>query len=262
MTSVKAGQTLSRRIAIVDDSPEIIDLLRELLEAAGHEVVAFSGDGHLLSELVSAAPDAVILDLLFRGPTSQLSGWEAMRLIRSHEALRAVPILVCSADLVALRERRAEIEQDPLVSAVEKPFTLAELEDAVQGLIGADRLPHWDDERELVLVADHDGQLVHASSAMLHLLDMDPAELRRSRVADIVAEGPAWTEREWQRYLAERTWAGAVSLRIRSGEVLPATARADIVRGPSATWHISRLRRGAPEEAVGTAALEHSGSGA
>ena len=88
------------RIAIVDDSPEVIDLLREVLEDAGYEVVSFSGEGSLLSDLASAAPDAIILDLLFRGPSSQLTGWEHLRLMRTHEALRRVPILICSGDAI------------------------------------------------------------------------------------------------------------------------------------------------------------------
>lgn len=230
------------RIAIVDDSPEVIDLLREVLEDAGYEVVAFSGEGSLVSDLASADPHAIILDLLFPGPGSQLSGWEYLRLIRTHEALRRVPILVCSADIIGLRDRSDEIERDPLLSAVRKPFSLTELEEAVFGMLGAQLVPEWDEERDLVLVADRDARLVHASAAMLAVLGLDLGALQACRVADIVAEGPAWTKREWQRYLAARTWEGPVVLRKHSGDVIAAIARAEIIDGPSSTWHISRVQ--------------------
>ena len=231
------------RIAIVDDSPEVVDLLREVLEEAGYDVLTFSGEGDsLLSDVATASPNAVILDLLFRGPSSQLSGWEYFRLMRAHEALRHVPILVCSGDVAALRERREEIDRDPLLVAIEKPFTLDMLEDAVSRLVSVRAVPEWDDEHDLVLVADQEARLVHASAAMLAVLGLAPADLGACRVADIVAEGPNWTEREWQRYLSERVWEGPVALRTRFGEVLRATARADIIHGPSATWHVSRIQ--------------------
>lgn len=230
------------RIAIVDDSPEMVDLLRDVLEDAGYEVVSFTGAESVVSALAAAAPDVVILDLLFRGPNSQLRGWDHMRLIRTHEALRRLPILVCSADVLGLRERGEEIARDPLLSSVTKPFTLLELEDAVLRMIGAQRVPEWDEERDLILVADGDARLVHASAAMLAMLELDLEALKACRVEDIVAEGPIWTEREWQRYLAERTWEGPVELRTRSGAVMPASARAEIINGPSSTWHISRIQ--------------------
>lgn len=231
------------RIAIVDDSQAVVDLLSEVLEEVGYDVVAFSGEGRsLVSDLAAATPHAVILDLMFPGYGSQLSGWDYLRLMRSHEVLRTVPILVCSADVTQMRERREEIERDPLLLAVEKPFSLDLLEDAVARLISARAVPEWDDERDLVLVADHDARLVHASAAMLAVLGLERADLETRRVADIVAEGPAWTEREWARYVAEGAWEGPVALRTRSGDVLPAIARANIIQGPSSTWHISRMQ--------------------
>ena len=230
------------RIAIVDDSAEVVDLLRDVLEGNGYEVVPFSGEGsNLVSDLAKARPDAVVLDLLFRGEESQLSGWDYLRLMRSHEALHRVPILVCSADVPALRERRHEMERDPRLVALEKPFSLDQLEQAVSRLIGIRALPEWDDERDLVLVADQDARLVHASAAMLAMLALNADALKACHVADIVAEGPAWTEAEWGRYLSQGRWEGPVALRTRSGQVIPASARADIINGPSSTWHVSRI---------------------
>ena len=228
------------RIAIVDDTAEVIDLLRDVLEDAGYEVVAFSGEGSSLADLATADPDAVILDL-FRGDGSQLSGWDYLSMMRSHRTLKRLPTLVCSADVAELRRRREEIDRDPRLLLLEKPFSLDQLTDAVSRLIGIGSMPEWDDERDLVLVADQDARLVHASAAILAMLALDARDLEGYHVADVVAEGPAWTEREWERYLLEGTWEGPVALRTRSGQVLPASARADIVKGPASTWHISRI---------------------
>src|SRR5690606_28743891 len=128
-------------------------------------------------------------------------GWELFAMARRHRDLRHVPILVCSADVRALRTRRDEFNQDPRTRALEKPFSIEALERSVADLVIAQSLPAWDDEADLVLVADRDARLVHASMAMLSLLGTSREELRRLEVADIVAQGREWTAREWNRYL-------------------------------------------------------------
>ena len=232
---------MSKRIAVVDDTPEVAELLRDVLTAAGYDVTTLSGEGDILSDLASARPDLIVLDLLFPGPSSQLDGWEYLQLIRRHRSLQAVPVLVCSADIVGLRRRQDELAADPLLVAVAKPFSLLELEEAVLRLLGADRIPAWDDERDLVLVADGDARLVHASVAMLGVLGLAAEELRGRRVADIVAQTAEWTDREWRSYLAAKTWTGDVTLCTARGARVPAKARADVIEADSSTWHISRI---------------------
>ncbi len=230
------------RIAVIDDSQEIRDLVTDLLSAGGYDVIAFSGDdASILADLAAAGPDLIILDLLLGDPTSGLSGWDILQMARRHRALRHVPVLVCSADARAMRARRAELDRDPRTSALEKPFSLDALERSVADLVTAQSLPSWNDEVDLVVVADRGASLVHASTAMLSRLGMSLAELRRLGVADLVAYSREWTEREWARYLDERRWEGQVTLLTRDGQRLAARARADIVNGDSAAWHVSRL---------------------
>lgn len=230
------------RVAVIDDSEEIRDLLRDLLSADGYEVSAFSGgEASLLSDLVATGPALIVLDLLLGDGTSGPSGWELFALARRHRDLRRVPILVCSADVRAMRARRSEFERDPRTRALEKPFSIDALERSVADLVTAQSLPAWDDAADLVLVADRDARLVHASMAMLSLLGASREELRGLEVADIVAYGREWTAREWNRYLDERRWEGEVTLLTTDGRRLPARGRADIVEGDSAVWHVSRL---------------------
>jgi CheY-like chemotaxis protein len=240
VTRMDTASRMSRRIAIVDDSPELVELLRGILEDDGFDVVTYSGEGDLVTALAHAAPDAIILDLLFPGDSSALQGWDYLRLIRSHKDLHALPVLVCSGDVTGLRTRQGEIAGDPLLESLEKPFSLEGLESALERLIRARPIPAWDDA-DLVLVANRDGQLVHATPAMLATLGLDDATLRDKRVADIVAEPKSWTEREWRRYLDERHWSGPVNLLTTAGEVLAATANAEVLEGQAGTWHVSRI---------------------
>ncbi len=81
------------RILVVEDSPDIRALVRMLLEAGGHQVTT-ANDGR---EGVEAArreqPDIVLMDLSL----PVLSGWEAVREIKSHPATARIPVLAVTA---------------------------------------------------------------------------------------------------------------------------------------------------------------------
>ena len=233
------------RIAIVDDDQDIRDLLVDLLGGDGYDVISFAGDeAQVVAELASERPDLVILDLLLGGPSSPTSGWDLFHQLRRHVELRTVPILVCSADVRALRERQDEFARDPKVSALEKPFSVNALEQSVADLVVGRALPRWDDETEFVLVADHASNLVHATSAALEQLRLSLADVRHMQVADIVAYEREWTEREWNRYLTEQAWEGPVSLVTRDGRRLEAHSRAEVVQGGSSSWHVAYITLG------------------
>lgn len=238
------------RIAIVDDDQEIRDLLVDLLGGDGYDVTSLAGDeAHVVAELAAARPDVVILDLLLGAPSSPTSGWDLLHQLRRHAELHKVPILVCSADVRALRERQHEFARDPQVSALEKPFSVEALEQSVADLVVAHALPRWDDKAEFILVADDASNFVHATGAALEQLGLSLAELRQMQVADIVAYEREWTEREWNRYLAARAWEGPVSLLTRDGRTLDAHSRAEVVNGGSTSWHVAHIILGESVEA-------------
>jgi CheY-like chemotaxis protein len=230
-----------QRVAVIDDSADVRDLLVDALGDNGYEVVAFDGDGPVVADLADSRPDLVVLDLLLPGSEPETSGWDLLRGIREHPSLRAVPILICSGDIRALRTRARDVEADPLTHQLEKPFSIAALEAAVAKMIDARSLPSWDDERDLVLIADGRARLVDASRAALELLGLSLERVRRLGVADIVAHPRPWTEREWNSYLEQGRWQGPVLLRRQDGAEVPALAQAEIIRASAATWHISRL---------------------
>jgi len=81
------------KILVVDDEPDIISLLKLVLEAEGYEVVpALSGDMALqLAEI--EAPDLVMLDLMMPGK----SGLETCRCLKSRPRTKNSPVIIFSA---------------------------------------------------------------------------------------------------------------------------------------------------------------------
>lgn len=78
---------------VVDDDPDILDLVTALLEGDGHKVTATSESEAALDRIVVARPDCVLIDLMMPG----IDGIELCRLITSHEELREVKVIVVSA---------------------------------------------------------------------------------------------------------------------------------------------------------------------
>ncbi len=238
------------RITLVDDHPGVRELLTELLSDGGNRVTTLTGERTTVDDIVATRPDLLILDLNFPGGPDQASGWDYLKLLRSHRDFGSIPVLICSGDLIALRDRQQELERDRRLAVMAKPFGVDQIEQLIGDLLDTRRVPVWDDERELVLVADASAALVDASNAALRTLGMSLEELRSHSVADIVARGSDWADAEWQRYLDARLWVGPVTLRRADGETLEANATAEIWSGGDAEWHISRLRLTGSAESV------------
>jgi DNA-binding response OmpR family regulator len=121
------------RISVVNDSPDFLELMSAILdEDAGYEVSLFDGEQTDVAALVASRPDLVIVDLLLGGA----SGWEIVTLARADARLASVPIIVCSADVTALRDRAPELERVGNVHLLNKPFTIDEITTLVESLVG------------------------------------------------------------------------------------------------------------------------------
>jgi DNA-binding response OmpR family regulator len=121
------------RISVLNDNADFLELMAAILdEDAGYEVSLFDGKQTPMRELAASEPDLVIVDLLLGGA----SGWEIVTLCRADRALAEVPIIVCSADVTALRERAEELERIGNVHVLAKPFGIDEITGLVESLVG------------------------------------------------------------------------------------------------------------------------------
>ena len=121
------------RISVLNDNPDFLELMSAILdEDAGYDVRLFDGQRTEIDQLASSEPNLIIVDLLLGGA----SGWEVVTLSRANERLAEVPIIVCSADVAALRERAEELQQIGNVHVLAKPFSIDEITGLVEQLIG------------------------------------------------------------------------------------------------------------------------------
>lgn len=110
-------------IALVDDDPTIIALLRDLLGEEGFRTVALTEGAGAPATIARERPDLVVLDLWME---RQESGWAIYEALRADAATAGIPVIVCSADVKAIRAHGAEIEARG-DAVIEKPFRIGDL---------------------------------------------------------------------------------------------------------------------------------------
>ncbi len=122
-----------RRVTVVDDSPELLALLGEALRFDGVEVSLFDGTA-TLDGIEDSDPDLLMIDV--RLGSANLHGLDVIRLVRRHERLGDIPIIVCSAAQEQLRQHEQELKEIPNLSILAKPFGLGDLESTVEAALG------------------------------------------------------------------------------------------------------------------------------
>lgn len=83
---------MPKRILIVDDEQDILDLLRFNLENEGYETITAT-DGLQALESAKSRPDLIILDVMLPGK----DGWEVMRELRQSQLTQNIPVIFLTA---------------------------------------------------------------------------------------------------------------------------------------------------------------------
>lgn len=112
------------RVLIVDDFSTMRRIIKNLLSDLGFNNSVEAEDGHsALAVLRQDAVELVVTDWNMPG----MSGIELLRAIRADEQLRALPVLMVTAE--AKREQIIEAAQSGVNGYIIKPFTAQTLEE-------------------------------------------------------------------------------------------------------------------------------------
>lgn len=81
------------RVFVVDDEPDVVDLLQTILRSDGLEVESETNGRAALGRMLADPPDLIVLDLMM----PDLDGFELLKLVRQDPRCRAIPALILSA---------------------------------------------------------------------------------------------------------------------------------------------------------------------
>lgn len=124
-----------KRILVVDDEPEVVELVRNRLEANHYNVISASGGAEGVKKAQQEKPDLVLMDILM----PDLSGAEAVKILRTDAATKRIPVIFLTAVIDSMSEENeiGSINIDGhFFTAIAKPFKAEPLLAEIEKLIG------------------------------------------------------------------------------------------------------------------------------
>jgi two-component system cell cycle response regulator len=118
-----------KRILVVDDHEDNIELLRARLEARGYEIHAASDGQAALDQVERVSPDLILLDVMM----PKMDGMEVVRRLKANKNLPFIPVIMQTAlDTTANKVEGLDAGADDYIT---KPINFAELEAKVNALL-------------------------------------------------------------------------------------------------------------------------------
>jgi DNA-binding response OmpR family regulator len=114
-------------IVVVNDTQEILDLFRELLEEEGYRVSLYSYAFQDVRDIRDLNPDLVILDFIIGG---EATGWQLLQKLKMNRETATIPIIACTAAIQLVKELEGHLTTKN-VRVVLKPFDIDDLLNAV-----------------------------------------------------------------------------------------------------------------------------------
>lgn len=116
------------KIYIVDDDPDMIQIMTLLLDAGGHHVASSVAGATAIPEIVDFKPDILLTDLVM----AELDGLALCHELREKRGLKAMNIAFVSAKTEDFWRQKADLAG--AVGYIEKPINTASFVDTVEAL--------------------------------------------------------------------------------------------------------------------------------
>ncbi len=184
---------MGQRILVIDDEPDLVELVRVNLDRAGFQVETALCGSEALEKLRRSPPDLVVLDLML----PDLSGNEVCREIRAEPDLKRLPVIMLTAKAEEVdRVVGFELGADDYVT---KPFSPRELVLRVKAVLRRHQpqsptsealergVLRVDPERHRCFVEEEEIELTAKEFDLLHRLMSKPGRvLTREQLLDQV----------------------------------------------------------------------------
>jgi two-component system response regulator VicR len=122
---------MTKKIMIVDDEPDTVDLVKLVLETEGYEIlVAYSGQ-EALDMIKVNPPDLVLLDIMM----PQMDGWMVRKKIVGNEETKNIPVVMLTAKAQPI-DKMIGLHVVGVTDYITKPFGRKELINSVKRIVG------------------------------------------------------------------------------------------------------------------------------
>lgn len=104
-----------KRILVVDDEPELVEMIKLRLEANDYDVIT-AYDGEQALDIVKEKPDLILLDIIM----PKIDGYEVAARLKQSDRTSSIPIIMLTA-----KGQVEDVEKSYAVGAIDyivKPF--------------------------------------------------------------------------------------------------------------------------------------------
>ena len=121
-----------QRILCIEDDPDMIDLIRLILERRGFVVEGAERGKEALQIMQASPPDLVLLDLMM----PDMDGWDVFQKMKADALTRNIPIIVVTASAQGI-DREFGLHIAKVDDYIVKPFSPQDLLASVDRVLGA-----------------------------------------------------------------------------------------------------------------------------
>lgn len=119
-----------KRILCIEDEPEMIDLIRLILQRRGFEIQGATGGQEGLRRVREWLPHLVLLDLMM----PDMDGWEVYQQMKAEENTRSIPVIVVTAKAQSI-DKVLGLHIAKVDDYIAKPFGPQELITSVERVL-------------------------------------------------------------------------------------------------------------------------------
>ena len=120
-----------KNILCIEDEPEMIDLIRLILNRHGFNVQGADGGREGLEKVRKNLPDLILLDLMM----PDIDGWEVYQQIKADEKTSHIPVIIVTAKAQNI-DKVLGLHIAKVDDYISKPFSPRALLESVQKVLG------------------------------------------------------------------------------------------------------------------------------
>lgn len=120
-----------KKVLCIEDDPEMIDLIKLILERKGFHFIGAVGGREGLEAIAREKPNLVLLDIMM----PDIDGWDVYRQMKANEEFKNIPVIVVTAKAQSI-DKVLGLHIAKVDDYVTKPFGPKELLRSIDKVLG------------------------------------------------------------------------------------------------------------------------------
>jgi len=116
-------------VMVADDTPEIVTMLKDIIESRGHQVATVSDGVQMIEKAKAWQPHVIVSDVMMPGTY----GSSAYKALQEEATTRDIPVIFLTA--ITPEQAAKVIPQSPKVKVLHKPLNIGVLMAAIEEML-------------------------------------------------------------------------------------------------------------------------------